>query len=439
MEPEGFYDGNGVYKIRFSPDTQGNWTYVTQSNRKELNGITGSLTCVKPQKGNHGPVSVRNTFHFEYADGTPHYSFGTTCYAWINQPPGLQEQTLRTLKKAPFNKLRMCVFPKNYRYSRNNPPLYPFEGKPGKWELNRPNVRFYRHLEKRVGQLRDMGIEADIILFHPYDYGKWGFDAMDRQADTFYLRYIIARLAAFRNVWWSMANEYDLFKTKTVADFDYIFQTVQAYDPYQRLRSNHNCREFYDHGKAWVTHCSIQHSDLERCLQWRDQYRKPVVIDECRYEGNIPFGWGNIMPETMVKRFWDGFCRGSYVGHGETYQHPKDILWWSKGGVLHGKAPARIAFLRKIIENIPVDMHEQVEAPLIPKGTAIGKKGKLYLVYFGDSQPATADYRFPQGERYRAEVIDTWNMKIYRRGILKGQGVLKLLGKPYTALRLTRV
>ena len=28
----GFYDGSGIYKLRFMPDTQGSWHYTTHSN-----------------------------------------------------------------------------------------------------------------------------------------------------------------------------------------------------------------------------------------------------------------------------------------------------------------------------------------------------------------------------------------------------------------------
>ena len=38
FKPEGFYDGNGIYKVRFLPDAVGKWTYVTRSNRKDLDG-----------------------------------------------------------------------------------------------------------------------------------------------------------------------------------------------------------------------------------------------------------------------------------------------------------------------------------------------------------------------------------------------------------------
>ena len=74
----------------------------------------------------------------------------------------------------------MCVFPKNYAFNSNDPHRYPFEGTPpNKWDFTRFDPAFFRHFEKRIAQLRDLGIEADVILFHPYDEGHWGFDRMD--------------------------------------------------------------------------------------------------------------------------------------------------------------------------------------------------------------------------------------------------------------------
>jgi len=407
FEPEGFYDGDGVYRIRFMPDALGEWTYITKSNRRELDGKKGKFACIKSSLDNHGPVRVHKTWHFAYADGTPYFQVGTTCYAWVHQGNAMEEQTLATLKNAPFNKMRMCVFPKSYAYNKNEPEFYPFEGKPLKdWDYSRFNPEFFRHFEKRVGDLRDLGIEADIILFHPYD--RWGYSKMDARTDDRYLRYIVARLAAYRNVWWSFANEYDLMKSKTMADWDRFFQIVQKYDPYQNMRGIHNCRGFYDHNKPWVTHASIQSSDLARGSQWREKYRKPIVYDECKYEGNIPQGWGNITAQELVHRFWLGTVGGCYVGHGETYKHPKDILWWSKGGVLHGQSPARIAFLKKVVE--PTPFAEMVPGELSRGNYVLSKAGELYFIYFTTPTPITLE--LPGAIPYKVDGIDTWNMTI---------------------------
>jgi hypothetical protein len=108
----GFYDGDGRYVVRFSPPTPGEWKYRTSSNAPALHDRTGAVTVASAKEGNHGPVVVKNGFHFAYADGTPYRPIGTTCYAWTSQPEALEEKTLKTLAASPFNKLRMCVFPK---------------------------------------------------------------------------------------------------------------------------------------------------------------------------------------------------------------------------------------------------------------------------------------------------------------------------------------
>ncbi len=456
VEVDGFYDGDGVYRIRFMPDTQGTWHYRTSSNLAELNGVEGTLTCVAPGPGNHGPVRVANTYHFAYADGTPYKQIGTTCYAWAHQGEELEEQTLATLRDAPFNKLRMCVFPKHYIYNENEPQFYPFpclsRGSSklewdGRWGFKKPegwsfdfsrfDPAFFRHFERRVADLMALGIEADIILFHPYD--RWGFATMDAATDDRYLRYIVARLSAYRNVWWSMANEYDLMRNKTMADWDRFFRIVQERDPYQHLRSIHNCHEFYDHAKPWVTHLSVQRPHLEQTRTWREQYKKPVVVDECCYEGNIPFLWGNITAEKMVRQFWDGTVHGGYAGHGETFLHPEDILWWAKGGILRGESAPRLAFLRKILADSPASGLDPLDG-VLPMFPCAGRAHDYYLTYFGQHQPAQMRITVPEGEQYRAEVIDTWEMTVtaLEEPVVYGS-VISLPGKPYQALILRRI
>jgi hypothetical protein len=460
VEAGGFYDGEGNYRVRFMPEKAGEWRYTTASSLPELDARTGAFTVTPPSAKNHGPVRVTNTFHFAYADATPYKQIGTTCYAWIHQDDALQEQTLKTLAAAPFNKLRFCVFPKRYDWNTNEPSLYPFEGTPPRqWDTTRFNPRFFQHLEKRVADLRDLGIEADIILFHPYDRGHWGFDRMTAQADDRYLRYVVTRLAAFRNVWWSLANEYDFMKEKRESDWDRFFQIVQATDPYGHLRSIHNGWSLYNHTLPWVTHASIQNGsaveDAGRAVLYRDAYRKPIVFDEVKYEGDIPRRWGNLSAEELVFRFWQGTVAGTYVGHGETYLNPSDILWWSKGGVLHGQSPARLAFLRKVLEESPaegIDPADKWQDPRLG-----GQPARYYLLYFGKEQPASWTFELPRaklenGMKFKVEILDTWNMTITpvdgfftihkesdnAFGDAEGRAVA-LPARPYLALRIRRI
>jgi hypothetical protein len=460
FEVTGFYDGDGVYRLRLMPDAPGTWNYTSRSNRAELDGKTGRFDVAPAQAGNHGPVRVRNTYHFAYDDGTPYFPVGTTCYAWTHQTEALEAQTLETLKHAPFNKLRMCIFPKFYAYNHGEPPRYPYAGTPpSQWDHSRFNPEFFRHLETRVRQLRDMGIEADLILFHPYDKGHWGFDRMAAEDDDRYLRYVVARLAAYRNVWWSLANEWDFLKEKRAADWDRMFQVVAAADPYGHLRSIHNGTRLYNHTHHWVTHASVQNGsaveDHGRAVLYRDVYQKPVVFDEVKYEGNIPERWGNITAEELVDRFWQGTIAGTYVGHGETYRNSEEVLWWSKGGVLKGQSPPRIGFLRKVLEDGPREGFEPIDK--WQDSPIAGRKGELYLVYFGKSAPREWSVELPRAGlndplTFQVELLDAWEMTI---SPLSGTFVLTprdrytlacaerpriaLPGKPYMAVRLRRV
>ena len=297
----GFWDGGDTYRVRFSPPAVGEWRYETRSTVPELNGKTGVLTVTAPTGNNHGPVVVFDTCYLRYADGSHYHQFGTTCYAWVHQPRELQEQTLKTLAASPFNKIRFCVFPKNYVYNENEPEFFAFKrGADGKFDFSRPDPAFWRHFEQRILDLQRLGIQADIILWHPYD--RWGFADMSEAQDDRYLRYCIARLSAFRNVWWSLANEYDFMTNQPVGhrgnkqweDWDRFFSILQQEDPHLRLRSIHNGSKWYDHTKEWVTHASLQTSDMNGGVRFRTQYHKPVIYDECRYEGDIPLGWGNL-------------------------------------------------------------------------------------------------------------------------------------------------
>jgi hypothetical protein len=405
----GFYDGDGVYRVRFSPSKPGTWKYATKSNRAELNGKSGAFEAAKPKGNNHGPVEVYKTYYLRYADGTPYHQFGTTCYAWVHQPEVLQQQTLETLSNAPFNKIRFCVFPKWYIHNRVEPELFAFRKRAdGKFDFSQPDPAFWRHFEQRILDLQKLGLEADLILWHPYDH--WGFAQMSREEDDRYLRYCIARFSAYRNVWWSLANEYDLMKSKKMEDWDRFFSILQKEDPHQRLRGIHNCRGFYDHSKSWVTHSSVQSSAMTNGLKWREQYGKPVIFDECRYEGNISSGWGKLSGRQMTQRFWLGTFSGCYIGHGETYQDTNDILWWSKGGVLKGESPRRIQWLKDTF---------MVKAPpfeeLKPLGSfVLAKKGEYYAAYCLDQKERTIELA---GKRpYKVELIDPWEMTVTEVG-----------------------
>lgn len=458
----GFYDGDGIYRIRFMPQYCGKYSFDIFSSDSQRH-YQGCFEVVPPADGNHGPVHVNQQYHFAYSDGTPYRPFGTTCYVWELQSEDIQRATINELRKGYFNKIRFCVFPKHYIHNLKDPISFPYEGTPmdasvltvdnfnnyngrsegNNWDFKRFNPAHFQHIEKCIGTLCEIGIEADIILFHPYD--RWGFSLLGRENDILYLKYVLSRFSAYRNVWWSLANEYDLME-KTTEDWEEIADIIVKYDPYHHLRSIHNCHGLYDHSRPWITHCCIQRQELwkttEYTDQWRQQFIKPVVVDEMCYEGNIEHGWGNISGEELVRRFWQACLRGGYGGHGETYCDPDDVIWWSHGGKLHGTAPKRLKFLKSIIDDVPGAGLKFYSKGAFDDTIAIPEEdfnfGKYWLFYYDKFRTCCREFHFDDEFDYKVELIDTWEMSISEVGVVKGQFKIKFPGKEYMALRITR-
>lgn len=466
VDVEGFYDGEGIYRVRFMPSFEGSYRFTIDGNYG--GGMEeGTFDVTEPEEGNHGPVRVANTYHFAYEDGTPYYPVGTTCYVWDLQSDERIEQTIQTLKDSAFNKIRFCVFPKHYDYNLGEPRSYPYEGTPmdsgvltkdnfleymGKsegnhFDLTRFNPSHFRHIEACIRKLGELGIEADVIVMHPYD--RWGFSSMTKEQDALYWNYVLARFAAYRNVWWSLANEYDLLFHKTIEDWEGYAKIICRKDPYHHLRSIHNCRPFYDHNRPWITHLSIQRQDLyksaELVNEWRERYQKPVVLDEIAYEGNIQHGWGNISAQEMLRRFWEAVCRGGYPGHGETYLHEDDILWWSHGGRLHGESHKRFHLLLQVMKETPglgLAPYEKCgwdEVCAAPEEEFMRPVKSYYLYYYSFMRPSFRDYYFDDETAYEVKVIDTWEMTVENRGVFTGKFRVELPGKSYMAVQIKKI
>lgn len=437
-EVEGFYDGDSIYKLRFMPQEEGAYTYETFSDVPGLNGIKGEFICTPAASGNRGPVAVEDSGGFRYADGTRYIPIGTACSDWHLQSEQLQEQTLDTLRTSPFNKLRMCVFPSARVFEDAEPSLCPFAARPERgFDLTRFNPQYFSRLEKRIQDLSSLGIEAELVLFHPYDEGRWGFDRMSAEEDERYVRYVIARLAAFNNVWWSLANDFDAFKDKTTEHWDALFSIVQECDHAGHLRSIHSGGEtLYDYGKPWVTHASIQSEDVRKISKWVRHYGKPVIVDDSGSEGNLHTPWGSLTPEEMTLRMWEGVFRGGFVAHGETYFRSDQALWRTHGGALQGRSVERIAFLRKVLEEAPDGIRysgNRLDA------STLEIAGEYYLQYLGPHRFLYREFVLPDG-RYKVDIIDTWNMTVTVAGESAGGRLrVDLPAQLYYALRIRKV
>lgn len=498
---KGFYAGDGVYKVRYMPEVTGEVSWkVTGTVCAE-----GSEVCEPAAEGRHGIVRA-DGMTLKNADGSYFFSFGTTVYGLAHQNEEITEQTFETLAENPFNKVRMCVFPKHYDYNVNDPLYFPFEVAEGMeykydrgetfnsiefmidkaklWDTSRPCFAFWDAFEEKIKRLDALGIQVDLIIFHPYD--RWGFSCLEMEQNEEYLKYALARLSALPNVWWSLANEYDLMSYKSLEDWKTIEKIVAENDPYHHLLSNHNCQTVYDFSSEYITHCSLQKRTMTLTPEYRERYGKPVLYDECVYEGNTKQSWGSLTGAEMMNRFWKVTSHGGYCTHGEAFldndiENVDDaVLWWGKGGKLKGTSPKRIAFLRSIVEEVgaPFEPYNFGFSALVELGfkneeirktlpstlqKMIQNKVKMdpveralmdaqettfaghtadnshYLFYMGTDCFGRVDLEVASEAAYKVEVIDAWNMT--RETILTGiSGAfeVKLPGREFMAVLCTR-
>jgi hypothetical protein len=453
----GFYDGETNWKIRFMPEEEGIYTFKISSSHEEFHGLTGTFECTQALEGNHGPVRV-NELHFNYADGTPFFVMGTTAYAWTYRPEEVRQQTLASFSQYGFNKIRMLVFPKYYKGGVNDvdisydPPVFPFAGQPNQFDFQTLLPEYFQNFEARVEDLLRLGIEADVILFHPYDC--WGIDrGMQQDNDLLYVKYLIARLSAYRNVWWSLANEYDIMETSEGKfcvgmdrkDWDLIGAYIKTNDPHQHPISNHNIPlgEIYP-DRDWLTHVSYQHPDTYTLLlELKNSYNKPVINDEYQYEGNIKDEWGNSDAPTTVLRHWLSAMAGGYASHGEVFKsegNDKD-LFWSYGGTFVGDSGPRLKYMKEILESCP--FQEMVRDPRNTEGHhyyAIHKGIDEYLFFCRYDLPGKSFWYGPYDgtePEYEAAIYDVWNCTQIEKNIVKKGHVLPI--RAWTVIHLKRI
>jgi len=84
----GFWDGGSTWRVRFSPDVSGKWSFKTtcsDTTNSALHGVNGEFLCT-PSVGKsrfdlHGPVRIAaDRRHLEHADRTPFFWLADT--AW---------------------------------------------------------------------------------------------------------------------------------------------------------------------------------------------------------------------------------------------------------------------------------------------------------------------------------------------------------------------
>jgi hypothetical protein len=200
-EVPGFWDGGRTWRVRFSPDQPGIWTFTTTCSdafNAGLNNQTGKFLCTsaigESRFHQHGPVVIaRDHRHLEHADGQPFFwlADATARGAQLASLPEWERYAL-TRGKQQFTVIQWAVAP-----GADGKGESAFGGFPDRIELN-PD--FFQRLDAKIDVLTHVSLLSAICPLLEDVGSRPALHLSDEQA-TLLVRYVLARWGAEPVVW----------------------------------------------------------------------------------------------------------------------------------------------------------------------------------------------------------------------------------------------
>ncbi|RUL88652.1 apiosidase-like domain-containing protein [Tautonia sociabilis] len=199
---DAFWDGGRTWRVRFSPDEAGSWSWRSASSVGDvgLEGKTGAFECLPDEGDNEllrrGPLRLADDRRsIAFADGSPFFWLGDT--AWngvLRAHPEHWDRYLRTRADQRFTVIQFVTT--QWRGGRAVLDDLAFEGE----QRIRIHPSFYQKRDPMIAAINDHGMVAAPILL-------WALTESDPGralpiADAVRLaRYEVARYGAYQVVW----------------------------------------------------------------------------------------------------------------------------------------------------------------------------------------------------------------------------------------------
>lgn len=325
-----FWDGENIWKVRFAPPEQGNYTCQVVSSDKSnlsLNGKKQALTISEYTGNNilykHGMIGVsENQRHFAYVDGTPFFWLADTWWKNLCKRmtwEGFQELTLDRKAKG-FTVVQIVAGP----YPDEDPfePMWKNEGgfMYENQEFTVLNPEYWKFADRRIEYLIDNEISPAIV-------GAWGradCDAMKHvglEGLKRHWRYLIARYGAYP-VFWILAGELHNDSKWGVGTWGEVGRYIREIDPYHRPITIHsgsgrrgekdddNIITFDMVGGSHDPEIAISSAVNNLIGTYHKEPPMPVIMGEGCYEGHMQNGFRYVQRHM----FWQYLLSGA-AGH----------------------------------------------------------------------------------------------------------------------------
>ena len=297
---DAFWDGGGVWRVRFSPTETGDWRWTSECTdpaNSGLHGRSGSFEC-KPYRGSnplrvHGPLKLSATGrHMAHMDGTPFFWLADT--AWngvLKAKPDDWNKYLSTRRKQGFTAAQF-VATHWVALDKDSHGETAFTGK----EDIRINPEFYKRLDAKVAAMNEHGLVAAPVMLWAIWRTEPGQALSEKDAIRL-CRYLVARWGAY-NVVWILGGD-GSYLGKYAPRWKNIGRGVFGDAPARPVTMHPGSRQWTGgdfRAEKWFSFIGYQsgHNDSEEAVkwlvegppatEWSTRPARPIVNMEPNYE-----------------------------------------------------------------------------------------------------------------------------------------------------------
>ncbi|MHC4355956.1 MAG: apiosidase-like domain-containing protein [Planctomycetota bacterium] len=318
-----FWDGGRRWRVRFSPDVRGKWTYKTSCSdkgNKGLNNKAGSFECRRYQGDlflfKRGELRLaKNRRYFEHADGTPFFFLSDTVWCGpLLSDPDDWDIFLKDRVAKEFTAIQFVMT--QWRMAKTDADGNPtFTGK----EKIAVNPAFFQRMDKYVDAINDAGLLAvPVLLWAIRGDDNPGYYLPESQKIAL-AKYMVARYGAHQVIWF------------LGGDGRYSGEGGNSWHRVGRAifhKDQHRMATMHPGGKSWVgkefrnepwfSFVGYQsgHGDDEKTFRWLNQGppatewnnkpNLPVINIEPNYEAHNGYTYRRVHNDLSVRRaaYW---------------------------------------------------------------------------------------------------------------------------------------
>lgn len=454
---DGFYDGDGVWRIRYCPLAPGEYIYTTTcSNAADagLHGKSGAFTAAPAPADEPNPLyrhggNLRvspNGRYLTYHDGTPFYWLGDTWWFVPTQDhpyegsstdrfKSMYQLTTRLRREQGFSVIQ-CAF-------LGAKPAFDAAGehekavflKPERWTEDA--TAFWKQADRYFLYANHSGFVMSIGLLWTWDFEHLGWKAED-VAEAF--RYVQARYGSYGIVWYVVA-EYNAVSPEVTREHIRVAAQLREFDPYKTRPMTIMPWPPYMAGKeAWDEpwfgftllqggHFREPGQAMPRNYHWEAYQREgrtlPVIVGEENFERiyDKQDDDGDVRA-AAYRAMLCGACGFTYGATGLWYPNRDDdhIVDWDWGNAAWFRAldypgAKQMGLMRKLFASFPWWELTPDPEGIIEEGypnewdiPVMARKGDdLILVYLPPNTPKdrpVLSRRIPEAHAYRARFYD---------------------------------